>query len=167
MKCPSCKNEMICGPGEHHYKESGLDNVYLLGIEICECACGEKVFNIPAVTELHRKIAFDLIKKKSLLNGKEIRFLRKSMGLTAINLAKIIGVDNATVSRWEQSNQFIGKAHDRLLRLVYLNIKGIPAKQTEHLIKENFTEILPVQKDVPRYMIPLDEWSKTNICFTK
>jgi putative zinc finger/helix-turn-helix YgiT family protein len=164
MKCPNCKTEMICGPGKHHYKESGLDNVYLLGIDVCQCPCGEKVVTIPAVTELHSKIALVLIKKKSLLGAKEIRFLRKSIGLTATKLGEIMGVDNATISRWENDKQRINEARDRLLRLIFLNVKGISTEEIKHLIEEDFADILPEFKSTPPYMIPVDEWSKTSIC---
>ncbi len=166
MRCPVCKAEMICRQGEHHYKESGLDNVYLVGVDIFECSCGERVVNIPAVTELHNKLATDIIKKKSILNGKEIRFLRKNMGLTAVKLAGYLGVDNATISRWEKGKQPIRGANDRLLRLIFSNIKGIPAEEIKHLIEKDFEEITPERKEPAPYMIPRDEWSKIKICFT-
>jgi putative zinc finger/helix-turn-helix YgiT family protein len=158
---------MTCSPGKHHYEESGLDNVYLLGIDICQCSCGEEVVSIPAVTELHSKIALELIKKKSLLSAKEIRFLRKSIGLTAKKLSEIMGVDNATISRWENDKQPINEARDRLLRLIYLNVKGISTEVIKHLIEEGFADISPEFKATPPYMIPVEEWSKTNICFTR
>ena len=167
MKCPSCKKEMTCRLGKHHYKESGLDNISLDGIEICECSCNEKVVSIPAVTALHNKIGFVLVKKKSLLNAKEIRFLRKNMGLKAKELAEIMGVDNATISRWENEAQAISETRDRLLRLIYSNIKDIPTDEVKHLIKEDFVEIIPEQQETSPYMIPRNEWSKSEICFTK
>jgi putative zinc finger/helix-turn-helix YgiT family protein len=144
---------MICGSGQHYYKESGLDNVYLVGVEICECSCGEKVVSIPAITELHSKLALELLKKKSLLAGKEIRFLRKNMGLTAKKLGEIMGVNNATISRWEKGSQ------------LYSNFKGFSTEEIKNLIEEDFAEILPELKDTPPYMIPVGEWSKTEICF--
>jgi putative zinc finger/helix-turn-helix YgiT family protein len=156
---------MICGSGQHYYKESGLDNVYLVGVEICECSCGEKVVSIPAITELHSKLALELLKKKSLLAGKEIRFLRKNMGLTAKKLGEIMGVNNATISRWEKGSQRISEVRDRLLRLVYSNFKGFSTEEIKNLIEEDFAEILPELKDTPPYMIPVGEWSKTEICF--
>lgn len=167
MKCPNCKKEMTCRQGEHLYKESGLDNIYLDGIEICECSCNEKVVSIPAITDLHNKIAFILIKKKSLLNSKEMRFLRKDMGLKAKELAEIMGVDNATISRWENDAQTSSETRDRLLRLIYSNIKDFPTDEVKHLIKKDFLEIMPEQQETSPYMIPRNEWSKSEICFTK
>ena len=161
MKCPECNSEMVRKTESHHYTESGLDDVYLKGIEICKCSCGEKIVNIPAMPELHSLLSLSLIKKTSLLNGKEIRFLRKNMDLTAKKLSKYIGVDNATLSRWETGNQAIDKSHDRLLRLIYSNIKHLSPEETRHLIEKDFEKIQPEQKAVPPHTIPVDEWLKT------
>ena len=109
--------------------------------------------SIPAMPELHSLIGLNLIKKKSLLNGQEIRFLRKNIGLTATKLSKIVGVDNATMSRWENNNQSIDKSHDRLIRLIYSNIKAIPTIEIKHLIEEDFAKIKPQKKDTPQYTI--------------
>lgn len=128
MRCPSCNAELTPKLGDHHYTESGLDNVYLHRVEIFECTCGELVVSIPNLPALHDLIARNLLSKKSLLSGKEIRFLRKNLGLTALALAKVLGVNNATVSRWEHDEHPIQEPTDRLLRLVYALHKGIPAQ---------------------------------------
>lgn len=104
--------------------------------------------------QLNSLIGLNLIKKKSLLSGKEINFLRKNMGLTATKLSLYIGVDNATISRWENGTQNISKPHDYLLRLVYSSIKSIPAEKIKHLIEKDFKEIKPKQKKISKYKIP-------------
>ena len=161
MKCPICKSEMESKLESYHYVESGLDNVQLDGIDVFRCTCGEEVISIPAMPELHSLIAFELIKKKSLLNSREIRFLRKNMGLTGKVLAKYIGVDNATLSRWENNAQTIDKSHDRLLRLIYSNIKEIPTDSIKHLIQNNYISIKPEKTEMPPFIIPRDHWHKT------
>ncbi|MBW1764937.1 MAG: type II toxin-antitoxin system MqsA family antitoxin [Deltaproteobacteria bacterium] len=165
MNCPNCKSEMICTLDDYQYIESGLDNVYLVGIEIHKCSCGEEIINLPAVAELHTLIALNLIKKKSSLNGNEIRFLRKNLGLTAKKLGEIIGIDNATISRWEKGSQLASNTHDRFLRLLYLNIKDIPPEEIRTLIQEDFVSISPGQVETPPFIIPREKWSKTDICF--
>ncbi len=160
MICPNCNSETVCTKDKHHYTECGLDYVFLESIDVCKCSCGEKFVIIPAMPQLHSLIGLTLIKKKALLNGQEIRFLRKNMGLTAIKLSKIIGVENATISRWENGKQTITKPHDRLLKLVYSNIKGIPTDKIKHLIEEDFKEIEPKQKDMPDYII---SWPQSEI----
>jgi putative zinc finger/helix-turn-helix YgiT family protein len=165
MKCPNCKSKMMCRAGDYHYTESGLNNIYLSGIEIYHCPCGEEIINLPAVTQLHALIAFKLIKQRHPLNGKEIRFLRKNIGLTAKKLGEYIGIDNATISRWEKDAQPISSPHDRLLRLLYLNMKGIPQEEINTVIREDFAAISCEQVEPPPFMIPRERWSKTEICF--
>ena len=102
MTCPTCKQEGTIHIGKHHYLESGLPNVWIEGVEIFECNCGENFAYIPCASELHRLIAEILLQKEEQLSGREVRFLRKHMGLKAKDLAQKIGVMNVTVSRWER-----------------------------------------------------------------
>jgi putative zinc finger/helix-turn-helix YgiT family protein len=158
---------MKCKESTHHYKESGLDYVYLKGIEIFYCDCGEKIVSIPAVTELHSTIGRFLLKKKSLLNGKEIKFLRKNMGLTAKKLADCLGVNNASISRWENNKIIITKPHDLLLRVVYASIKGIPNDEIKNIIEVDFKKIQPKQKKTTKRTISRDQWSKSQtVCLS-
>ena len=138
---------MTCRTDDYVYTESGLDNIVLENIEICECQCGEKVVAIPNVEEINKHIGHVLAMKKSRLNGKEIRFLRKNMGFTAIELAKLIGVDNATISRWERGIQRISKSNDRFLKLLFTNLRGYPKWQIKRVIEDNFGQILEKEED--------------------
>jgi putative zinc finger/helix-turn-helix YgiT family protein len=149
---------MVCHRGEHHYNASGLDYVYLVGVEICQCQCGESMVGIPAVAKLHARIGWELINKPSLLSGQEIRFLRKNMGFTGKKLAEIMGVDKVTVSRWENNKEGIGKANDRLLRLAYASAKGLPDDQVKSLLLKEFPNISPVAASaLPwRIILPLE-----------
>jgi putative zinc finger/helix-turn-helix YgiT family protein len=160
MKCPKCNSDMDCKEDTHHYRESGLDYVYLEGIERYTCKCGERVVSIPAIPKLHTVLGRFLIKKNSLLNGKEIRFLRKNMGLTATKLADYIGVDNATISRWENDRHPITKPHDLFLRVVYSNIKDIPAEEIKHIIQDEFKKVKTKSENITHHYISLDQWSK-------
>src|SRR5437764_1043651 len=107
MKCPTCrKADLETRVVNHRYSESGLDNVVLNGIEIRRCPnCGEELVSIPRIEELHQKIATDLISKPGRLSPGEIRFLRRWLGWSGTDFAKMMGVDPATVSRWESSEK--------------------------------------------------------------
>ncbi|MFP4381979.1 MAG: type II TA system antitoxin MqsA family protein, partial [Candidatus Sumerlaeia bacterium] len=107
MRCLLCKKgDLISNREEYHYTESGLDNIYLENIEVSRCsACHEEIVSIPAMPELNSLIGLILIKKKSPLNGKEIRYLRKNIGLKANEVAELMGVDTSTFSRWESGKQ--------------------------------------------------------------
>jgi putative transcriptional regulator len=161
MKCLKCNSKMDCKESAHHYVESGLDYIFLKGIEVYTCKCGEKVISIPSIPELHTTIGRFLLKKKALLNGQEIRFLRKNMGLTAKKLAGYIGIDNASISRWENDKSPITKPHDLFLRVVYASIKGIPNDEIKNIIEDDFKKIQPKQKKTTKRTISRNQWSKS------
>lgn len=129
MKCFECNTETTSLKGRHHYKESGLNNIYLEGIDTFTCpSCGESFSSIPAMPKLHSLIGDVLTKKKGRLAGKEIRFLRKNARISAKDFAKLISIDNTTLSKWENDSQRISKQNDKLIRLVYRGLMDVPGK---------------------------------------
>ncbi|WDP92435.1 MAG: helix-turn-helix domain-containing protein [Desulfobacter sp.] len=141
MKCHKCNKEMTASKEVYHYTESGLDNVYLCNVDIYKCECGEEVASIPSLIEVGAAIGLCLIKKRTYLNGEELKFLRKNAGLNAKSFAEFIGVNKSTFSRWENNKQSIDKSNDRLVRLVYANIKRIPQDEIKALLKKTIREI--------------------------
>jgi putative zinc finger/helix-turn-helix YgiT family protein len=122
-QCYACGNALeVIRDKPYEYTECGL-NVLLLGITQYRCAsCGEEYAALPAPDKLHRVIGVELCRhRKALLLPEEIRFLRKELGLKAKDLAASLGVNDATVSRWENGKQQIGEGSDRLLRTLYLS----------------------------------------------
>lgn len=102
----------------YHYKECGLQNVWLTnGYDICEID-GEEAISISDVDELHEVIG-RAVAAKSNLNASEIRFLRKELGLSQKRMADLLGSTEQTVSLWERRGR-IPKGYDRLIRLLYL-----------------------------------------------
>ena len=119
-KCRTCgKGEMTTSTETYLYKESGLPNVVLVGVEVRRCpSCGHYELVLPRVTELHRTIAHAVIHKPARLSGAEVRYLRKYLGWSGADFARHVGVDPSTVSNWENDKDPIGPASDRLLRLM-------------------------------------------------
>ena len=105
----------------YSYSECGLD-VVLLGITQYHCEkCGEDFAAIPSPQKLHRIIGIHICKEnKALLQPKEIIFLRKELRLKAKELARILGVSDSVVSRWENGKASIGEGNDRLLRSIFM-----------------------------------------------
>jgi len=116
MRCYECNRVMKKKKGRHHYTESGLRDVYLEGVTIYYCDCGEEMAGIPRVTELHRCLARIIVEKSPHLDGSEIRFLRKNLGLKSVDFAKMLGVSKVTVSRWETGAVKIDKSYDQMIR---------------------------------------------------
>lgn len=124
MKCLICKKPLKKTEQLYHYTESGLDNVYLWGIDVFKCdKCGKIEAKIPRIDELNKVIVKCIISKPQRLINKEIKYLRKYMGFKAVELANILGVDKSTLSRWESGTVKIGIANDKLLRLIAIRYK--------------------------------------------
>ena len=89
----------------YHYRECGLDNIYLLnGFEYVETPRGMGV-TIKARQGLHKAIGAMLVEKRSL-TGKEFRFLRHELTLTQANLAGMAGCECA-------NHRAVGETPDR------------------------------------------------------
>jgi putative zinc finger/helix-turn-helix YgiT family protein len=121
MKCPECGGKLTKTTKIYHYKESGLDNVYLKDIDIYKCVdCKAEMPAIPQIERLHGRIAAAIISKNVPLTGNEIVFIRKHMELKAKDLAQMLNVSRVTVSRWETGAEDIGPSNDKLIRLLYV-----------------------------------------------
>jgi putative zinc finger/helix-turn-helix YgiT family protein len=103
------------------YEEGGLDNVTLKGVQEFRCAkCGEVYYNYGNIEQLHQLIAAHLVRKKDLLTGKEIRFLRKHMGYSSTVLAKLVGQELETISRIENEKSKVTALFDHYVRALVI-----------------------------------------------
>jgi DNA-binding transcriptional regulator YiaG len=121
-RCPECGESGGVMEGRYQnyqYSECGLTNVVLLDVLVFNCKCGAIVPEIPYTAALHRFIAMELLRKPTLLCGEEVRFLRKLIGYSSVQLAELIAVSNVTLSRWENEAVRINRNADRILRLVF------------------------------------------------
>jgi putative zinc finger/helix-turn-helix YgiT family protein len=162
--CLRCGDPYKITTEDYHYLESGLDNLWLCNVEVYRCQCGESAA-IPQPIEIHRAIARCLLMSKSPLSGKEIRFLRKHIAMKAIDFAKRIGVDNATVSRWENGKENPSVIADRAIRLACA-ARLEYYKEAKQLFEEIFPEIAQDNPSVPMFIAAdqLGRFSCTREC---
>lgn len=113
-----CGKSMTGKRENYQYQEAGLKSVVLLNIVVYHCECGAIVPEIPYAGVLHHCIAMSVLQKKTLLSGEEIRFVRKAAGFSATELARVMGMDKVSLSRWENDKKKISKDSDRLIRVV-------------------------------------------------
>jgi putative zinc finger/helix-turn-helix YgiT family protein len=124
--------------GDHRYVECGLDSVTLRHIPIHTCdSCGYSEVEIPEIMTLHELIAMLLVTTASSLSGREIRFVRTSMGMTAEAFAKGLRVSKITVSRWENDKNRMNRSAAFILQ----------QKVKEHFRKQR-KKYLEMLKDV-------------------
>ena len=108
----------------HHYRECGLNHIYLLnGFTYRETRHG-RALNIQDMDGLHRAIGTHLDREKRALTGAELRFLRIELGLSQIRLGMLLGKSGQTVARWEKGQSRIDATADRVVRLLYTQQTG-------------------------------------------
>ena len=115
MICPACGKQPSHTVEQYQYRESGLNNVFVRGVGIDRCKCGQEYVQLPGAQEVHDQVASALLSKSSLLTGPESKFLRKWLRMTSEEMAKALGYTRVTVSRWE--NDGLSAKTDRTLRL--------------------------------------------------
>lgn len=119
----------------YQYLESGLDSVFLVnGFEYHEGPRGKTV-SIHDIEGLHKAIGIALVHKKQRLTGKEFRYLRTEMLLSQATLAKVLGVKELTVARWEKSASEIPLATEAVVREMYLDSVGEGHKPIRELLE--------------------------------
>lgn len=101
---------------EYHYRECGLDNVILSGLDFVVGDDEDGVTIIPHVNALHRLLARMVAEKETSLTQKELRFLRTHLGMTQAELANLIGRDAQTIGRYERGETPIEKAIEIVVR---------------------------------------------------
>ena len=113
---------------EHPYVYDliGLDDISLIGIEVFACSrCRGESPVIPRIAGLHRVIARLLIEKPGLLDGPEVRFLRKFASLSGQLLAERLGITASRLSRVENrrgESVNLSAAADRYVRLIAMAV---------------------------------------------
>ncbi|GAB6047018.1 hypothetical protein JCM19379_08410 [Methyloparacoccus murrellii] len=102
----------------YHYRECGLDNVWLLnGYELHDTPYGKGVSFVD-VEGLDAAIAKALTEKPAPLTGRELRFLRIMLDMSQKSLGELFGKSAQTVALWEKS-EALNPEVEYLIRHVY------------------------------------------------
>lgn len=152
VNCSHCGKAMRKAIGNHHYLESGLNNVYLENIPMYECPdCRIAYPSIFRLGRLNDLIALSLVQKPALLNGREIRFLRKNLRMPSQIFARQLGVDKTTLSKWENDLQKHSEGNDRLIRTTYVLEKRVMREEQQTIQK--FLKTASLKDSNSQYMI--------------
>ncbi|MFN0063675.1 MAG: type II TA system antitoxin MqsA family protein [Myxococcaceae bacterium] len=119
MKCPNCRQAKMTERRENYlYTESGLSNVTLMNVLVRRCAaCDESGAIITAPAALHATIARGIARQHGPITGEQLRFLRRHLGYSTADFAKLISKSRETVSRWESAGT-IPRTIDLVARLM-------------------------------------------------
>ena len=166
MLC-TCGNKLTTLKKDYKYIESGLDNIVFIGIPVFECKqCGEEFPEIKNIELIHNIIAFILVKKESLLNGKEIKFIRKQMGLNEKDFAALISVDPVSVSRWENLKSEISITNDKLIRMLFIQKIEEECNKVASDVLQYIKSIRKDARPASRIKIPYENISNKSFCLT-
>jgi DNA-binding transcriptional regulator YiaG len=135
----------------HHYTESGLQNVFIEGLEIAIDDEGDEVVTIPAINELHRVIAYGIVSHKHGISGDELRFLRSEMGYTQNELAVLVHHDKQSIGRWERGEYEIDSSAEAIVRRLAieklsLNIDSGIDELSRHSVPSAQTQPINIKK---------------------
>ena len=136
MKCLKCGGALVPERSTiekpYRFVESGLSNIYLAGVTVHHCtSCREYDVEIPKLGPLMDVIAGNLLRKPGLLTGQELRYLRKHTGFQAQELAALLRINPAHLSRVENGKyKNLGETGDTLARVLIREASaGEPGKE--------------------------------------
>ena len=110
---------------ERSYSVPGLPVILHHSEVVCCPSCGYCDDTLPDLDGLRGAIAQAVAAKRGRLTPAEIRFLRRRLGWSGLEMAIHMGSTPETVSRWENGRTPMGTTADRLLRaLVALRAGG-------------------------------------------
>jgi hypothetical protein len=109
----------------YHFTESGLPNVFLVGVKYWTCdGCNSRSVELPGVDRLLNAIAEAVVLKRGVLKGDEIRFLRKRAGKKAAEFAALINKTPEHFSKLENEQLPLPQDTDKLIRFTYATLSG-------------------------------------------
>jgi DNA-binding transcriptional regulator YiaG len=136
--------------GSYHYTESGLDSVFLKGGYEYHDTPGGKTVTIQDIEGLHRTIGRTLA-CRGRLKGKEFRFLRSELLLSQASLAKVLGVKELTVGRWEKGQTDIPFSAEVVVRMLFVESLGNKNKPAPK-IKDFLERIADLEDGIDRHL---------------
>jgi transcriptional regulator with XRE-family HTH domain len=116
-RCVECGEPQRLIRGSSGYPESGLDNVQLLNVPLWACTNGHEELEVPAVEELHNLLALMIVRQPAPLSGRDIRFLRRRLGLTARDFSARMGWTPEWQSQLENGHVTAPRSSDLLMKL--------------------------------------------------
>ncbi len=119
LLCPVCEKETQVEPLNTIRKVNVKGEIFEVPIQLYKCLeCGYDQIEDHNNPQDEIEIAFrEYRKKHNMLQPEEIKSIRKKYGLTQQELSEILGVSQATLSRYENGG-LQEVAHDRLLQFI-------------------------------------------------
>lgn len=133
----------------YHYKECGLDNVWLENGFVAKSTAYGKAVAIDDAVGLNKVLALDLTKKKGRVTGKELRFMRVVLGMSQEGLGKCVGASEQSVSLWERTGK-VPQSTDSIVRMLVSEKLNGNSKVSDVIERINTVERICNQRIVAR-----------------
>ena len=154
----------------YHYKECGLDNIYLRNGFHIEEVDGEEFVSVDNVDELWKAIGINMVTTQKIIAPNEIRFMRNLMGMTQAEVGGLLRVNDQTVARWEKGQAKLAGASDIAFRALFLACP-VAGDEGKKLLSEwleaisNLIERDSPEQDQHFFTQTRQEWSlDTHVC---
>lgn len=131
------------------YKDCGLDYIYVK-VPVLKDDSGEEYLDV-AMGDIEAAIATSLIKLRVPLRGVEVKFLRKSLGLSLKAWASELGLSAAGVLKWEKA------ADSRLSRVNEAAVRAFCAEKLGIDLPGTLSQLVGKDKTPRRISVKLDE----------
>lgn len=124
-KCPLCGNQTLEHKhGDYRFEPpanipGGTMIIPNATWEAC-ASCGEEI--LP--DELTKAIESEQYRRLGLLTPAEIRQVRQKTGLSAVDLANLLGVGEKSYTRWENGRSMQNRSNDTLIRFLDKNAEA-------------------------------------------
>lgn len=132
QKCPNCGHSPLnqeTVTDRFEYRADGEEPLTIesthVSVEVCP-NCGERYFGSKAARKQHAAVSRAL----GLLSPEEIQAIRERLGPTQAEFARLTGIGEATISRWECGRLLPNRAMDNYLRRLDHNASNVSLLKT-------------------------------------
>ncbi|HSY20520.1 MAG TPA: helix-turn-helix domain-containing protein [Polyangiaceae bacterium] len=126
MKCNRCgKNTVEAATLRHEISVGGAKFVGKLDGQRC-ASCKETEISLDVLTQFEHAVARSLA-EHGPVSGATLRYMRKSVPLSAVELASLLRVAPETISRWETGERAVDRAAWLVVRALVLEPESMAA----------------------------------------
>jgi putative zinc finger/helix-turn-helix YgiT family protein len=125
-RCPACGGRVLHSTKDEWVEVAGRRFVASVPAHAC-AACSSMFVDSGSMAQVENAVSCELA-KTGPASGETFRYMRKSLGMRAAVLAKLLGITAETISRWENEQRAVdGTAWIVLGALVLENARVPPA----------------------------------------
>jgi YgiT-type zinc finger domain-containing protein len=124
MKCVECRKGKLEPSTAEETLQVG-DYVVRMDVPVQECSSCHEVYLPGEIAEQMELSAANLLAEAGVCSGAVFKFMRKSLGMRAVDLAELLSVTPETVSRWENDHVPVDRcAYSTVASLIADRLEG-------------------------------------------